>query len=52
MVTRDVDAYQRLIDRLLTAQIGIDRYFTYIVTKTVKEPGRLPVRSLLSEQPE
>lgn len=52
VVTRDVDAYQRLIDRLLTAQIGIDRYFTYIVTKTVKEPGRLPVRSLLSEQPE
>src|ERR671918_2025818 len=32
----DIDAYQRLIDRLLLAEIGIDRYFTYIVTRTVK----------------
>jgi Lrp/AsnC family transcriptional regulator, regulator of ectoine-degradation genes len=32
----DIDSYQRLIDRLLTQELGIDRYFTYIVTKTVK----------------
>jgi Lrp/AsnC family transcriptional regulator, regulator of ectoine-degradation genes len=32
----DIDAYQRLIDRLLTQELGIDRYFTYIVTKSVK----------------
>jgi Lrp/AsnC family transcriptional regulator, regulator of ectoine-degradation genes len=32
----DIDAYQRLIDRLLALELGIDRYFTYIVTKTVK----------------
>ncbi|GGK21920.1 Lrp/AsnC family transcriptional regulator [Salinarimonas ramus] len=40
VVTRDIDAYQRLVDALLERQIGIDRYFTYIVTRTVKEePG-------------
>lgn len=48
VVTRDVDAYQRLVDRLLTDDIGIDRYFTYIVTKTVKERRGLPLRNLLS----
>lgn len=36
VVAGDIDAYQRLIDRLLVADIGIDRYFTYVVTKTVK----------------
>ncbi|MCC5883186.1 MAG: Lrp/AsnC family transcriptional regulator [Halomonas sp.] len=32
-----VDAYQRLIDAWLTSEVGIERYFTYIVTKTVKQ---------------
>lgn len=43
VVARDIDAYQRLIDRLLADEIGIDRYFTYIVTRTVKEGGDLPM---------
>lgn len=33
-----IDAYQRLIDAWLTSDVGIERYFTYIVTKTVKHP--------------
>lgn len=37
VMARDVDAYQRLIDGLLEREIGIDRYFTYIVTRTVKD---------------
>lgn len=43
VVAPSVDAYQRLIDRLLVADIGIDRYFTYIVTRTVKSAGQAPV---------
>jgi Lrp/AsnC family transcriptional regulator, regulator of ectoine-degradation genes len=43
IVVRDIDTYQRLIDRLLGEDIGIDRYFTYIVTKTVKEDTPLPL---------
>src|SRR5688572_21514408 len=39
----DIDAYQRLVDTLLDRELGIDRYFTYIVTKTVKEETVLPL---------
>jgi Lrp/AsnC family transcriptional regulator, regulator of ectoine-degradation genes len=39
VVTPDIDSYQRLIDGLLADEIGIDRYFTYIVTKTIKASG-------------
>lgn len=51
VMARDIDAYQRLVDGLLEREIGIDRYFTYIVTKTVKEEIVLPVADLLPEQP-
>ncbi|MEZ0169377.1 Lrp/AsnC family transcriptional regulator [Microvirga sp. TS319] len=36
IVSEDIDSYQRLIDRLLTLDLGIERYFTYVVTKNVK----------------
>ena len=49
VVARDVDSYQRFVDSLLGAEIGIDRYFTYIVTKTVKEGAPLPLETLLPE---
>lgn len=47
VIARDVDHYQRLIDRLLTLDIGIDRYFTYIVTKPIKESRELPLTTLM-----
>ena len=31
-----VDSYQKLVDELLQADIGLKRYFTYVVTKPVK----------------
>lgn len=46
VVTPDIDAYQRLIDGLLDRELGIERYFTYIVTKTVKEETGVPVTVL------
>ena len=51
VMARDIDAYQRLVDSLLAREIGIDRYFTYIVTKTVKEETVLPVAELLPTSP-
>jgi len=45
IVCRDVDQYQALLDHLLDAEIGINQYFTYIVTKSVK---CLPQRELQS----
>ncbi|MFC4350999.1 Lrp/AsnC family transcriptional regulator [Fodinicurvata halophila] len=49
VVARDVDHYQRLIDGLLTLDIGIDRYFTYIVTKPIKESREVPLQMLMSD---
>jgi Lrp/AsnC family transcriptional regulator of ectoine degradation len=43
VIAPSIDAYQRLVDRLLLAEIGIDRYFTYIVTRTVKASFQPPV---------
>lgn len=49
VVARDIDAYQRFVDGLLEREIGIDRYFTYIVTRVVKEEMALPVEELIGE---
>lgn len=45
--TRDIDSYQREIDALLEREIGIDRYFTYVVTRTVKETVLPDLEALL-----
>ncbi|MDF2997204.1 MAG: AsnC family transcriptional regulator [Xanthobacteraceae bacterium] len=49
VVTRDIDSYQRLMDRLLEDELQIERYFSYVVTKPVKEGGELPLETLLGE---
>lgn len=46
VVTRDVGRYQDLIDALLSARVGVRRYFSYIVTKEVKR-GPIPFSALL-----
>jgi len=47
IVARDVAHYQKLIDDLLAHDIGVDKYFTYIVTKRVKGNSALPLAQLL-----
>jgi len=47
VMARDIDHYQSLIDDMLEQDIGIDRYFTYIVTKTVKQSRYIPIRQVL-----
>jgi len=37
VVSPDIDSYQRLMDTLLDQRAGVTRYFTYIVTKPVKD---------------
>jgi len=48
VITPDIDSYQRLIDTLLGAGLGIERYFTYVVTRSVKTAAQPPVEVLLS----
>ncbi|MGY6549950.1 MAG: Lrp/AsnC family transcriptional regulator [Roseinatronobacter sp.] len=49
VVTTDIAAYQTLMDSLLDRRAGVRRYFTYIVTKDIKDApppfGALMARS-------
>jgi Lrp/AsnC family transcriptional regulator of ectoine degradation len=42
VVSRDIDHYQRIMDSWLLEELGIERYFTYIVTKVVKSEEGVP----------
>jgi Lrp/AsnC family transcriptional regulator of ectoine degradation len=42
-----IAGYQRMIDEMLAADLGIERYFTYIVTKPVKQVDGWPLETLL-----
>lgn len=44
--TDSIDHYQRFIDRLLLENLGIERYFTYIVTKVIKGECQIPLDDL------
>jgi len=46
VTTSTINSYQRLIDRFLDKNIGLKRYFTYVVTKEVKSGSVLPLESL------
>ena len=47
VITRDIEAYQSLMDRILDADVGLERYFTYVVTKAVKDGTVPPFDALL-----
>lgn len=46
VISQSVSDYQKFIDTLLEAEIGVDRYFTYIVTKPVKAQSSAPISAL------
>jgi Lrp/AsnC family transcriptional regulator of ectoine degradation len=37
IIARDIDGYQRLMDGMLAREVGVKRYFTYVVMKAVKD---------------
>ncbi|WP_394209288.1 Lrp/AsnC family transcriptional regulator [Enterovibrio calviensis] len=39
VMVKDIDQYQRLVDSWLVSELSIERYYTYIVTKTIKHQG-------------
>ncbi|MEZ5449219.1 MAG: Lrp/AsnC ligand binding domain-containing protein [Thiolinea sp.] len=41
-MVRDIDHYQRIVDELLAAEIGLRRYYTYVVTRCVGQRQELP----------
>jgi DNA-binding Lrp family transcriptional regulator len=47
-VTRNVGDYQALMERLLDLQIGIEKYFSYIVIKSVFMKPSLPLEAFFA----
>ena len=47
VVARSVEDYEAFIQQMLEAEIGIERYFTYIVTKEVKNLPQYEVSNLI-----
>lgn len=43
VVARDIESYQQLIDAMLDSRMGLSQYFTYVVTKPVKNGGTPPL---------
>ncbi len=52
IIARDIDAYQELIDSLLEGGSRIARYYTYVVTKAVKQTFEPPFDDLVSNAPD
>lgn len=52
VMAQDIDQYQRLIDSWLMSDLEIERYYTYIVTKTIKhQRDALEIDENLIRQP-
>lgn len=48
-VVHNIDEYQSLIERLLNEELGIQRYWSYLVTKREKAFRGLPLAALLGQ---
>jgi DNA-binding Lrp family transcriptional regulator len=49
-ITRSIEHYQEVIESLLDKNIGIDKYFSYIVIKSPIIKSSVPLRTLLTQQ--
>ncbi|MDQ7732710.1 Lrp/AsnC family transcriptional regulator [Halomonas sp. SpR1] len=46
-ITRSIAHYQRVMEALIEDEIGIEKYFSYIVIKTPINKEQLPLRTLM-----
>jgi DNA-binding Lrp family transcriptional regulator len=49
-IARGVHHYQQVIENLIDRNIGIEKYFSYIVLKTPIAKSSPPVKTLLGEE--
>lgn len=52
VATVTIDDYQRFVDSILKEDIGLKRYYTYVVTKHVKSMAIPPLSALLDKHDE
>lgn len=50
-VTAGISEYQRIMEALIERDIGIDKYFSYVVIKTPFQRPQIPVGKMLSARP-
>ena len=48
-VTRSVASYQEMMEAILERNIGVEKYFSYIVIKTIVQHDSVPLKSLLRD---
>jgi DNA-binding Lrp family transcriptional regulator len=48
-VIKNVARYQELMESILNRNIGVDKYFSYIVIKTIIDRGAVPFKSLFND---
>jgi DNA-binding Lrp family transcriptional regulator len=48
-VIKNVNRYQELMESILERNIGVEKYFSYIVIKTVFDRGTVPLKSLVND---
>lgn len=48
-VVSNIDSYQQVIERVLHAELGIQRYWTHVVTKAIKPFRGVPLQQLLPD---
>ncbi|RRH92067.1 winged helix-turn-helix transcriptional regulator [Mesorhizobium tamadayense] len=48
-VCKNVARYQELMESILDRNIGVEKYFSYIVIKTVFDRGAIPLKSLVND---
>ncbi len=51
-VARSVTHYQEIIERILERNIGVDKYFSYVVIKTILANDSVPVKFILPTEEE
>lgn len=48
-VSRNVNSYQEMMENILERNIGVEKYFSYIVIKTIVQRDSVPLRALLDD---
>lgn len=46
-VSKNVATYQELMENILERNIGVEKYFSYIVIKTIADRGHVPVKYIV-----
>lgn len=48
-ITKSVASYQEMMENILDRNIGVEKYFSYIVIKTIVQRDSVPIKSLMRE---